>query len=147
MTLQANDLQSVKLEENKMKAILAVAVCLAIATTAVCQSMPAPKGQQEKEQQLRTALEQMRDAIDRYHGLFIRGKIMVAVDSNGYPPDIQTLVNGVEAQGKTIHLLRKIPIDPMTGTTDWGLRKRGGVFDVYSESQGKALDGTEYKDW
>ena len=102
-----------------MKTILAVAICLAIATPAMCQSTSAPKGQQEKEPQLRTALEQMRDAIDHYHGMFTRGKIMAAVDSNGYPPDLQTLVNGVEAQGKTIHFLRKIPIDPMTGTTDW----------------------------
>jgi general secretion pathway protein G len=136
-----------QVEGSNMKIILAVAVCLAIATTAVCQSKSAPKGQQEKEQQLRTALQEMRDAIDHYHGMFIRGKIMAAVDSNGYPPDLQTLVGGVEAQGKTIHLLRKIPIDPMTGATEWGLRKRGGVFDVYSESQGKALDGTDYKDW
>jgi len=130
-----------------MKTILAVAICLAIATPAMCQSRSTPKGQQEKEQRLRTALEQMRDAIDHYHGMFVRGKIMAAVDSNGYPPDLQTLVNGVEAQGKTIHFLSKIPIDPMTGTTEWGLRERGGVFDVYSKSQGKALDGTEYKDW
>jgi general secretion pathway protein G len=130
-----------------MKTILAVAMCIAIATAAVCQSISAPKGQQEKEQQLRTALEQIRNAIDRYHGMFIRGKIMAAVDSNGYPSDLQTLMNGVEAQGKTIHFLRTIPIDPMTGAPDWGLREHGGVFDVYSKSQGKALDGTEYKDW
>jgi general secretion pathway protein G len=130
-----------------VKTILAIVMCLGIAGPATCQSGSAPKGQPEKEQRLRTALEQIRDAIDHYHGMFVRGKIMAAVDSNGYPPDLQTLVNGVEAQGKTIHFLRKVPIDPMTGTTDWGLRVRGGVFDVYSKSQGKALDGTDYKDW
>ena len=130
-----------------MKNLLTFTICLVIATAAFGQSTSAPKGQAEKEQQLRTALEQIRDAIDHYHGMFVRGKTMAPVDSNGYPPDLQTLVNGVEAQGKTIHFLRKIPIDPMTGTTDWGLRVRGGVFDVYSKSEGKALDGTDYKDW
>lgn len=130
-----------------MKTLLTFAICLAVATPTRCQLTSAPKDQQEKEHQLRTALEQIRGAIDHYHDMFVRGKIMAAVDSNGYPPDLQTLVNGVEAQGKTIHFLRKVPIDPMTGATDWGLRVRGGVFDVYSKSQGKALDGTEYKDW
>jgi len=66
-----------------MKTILAVAICLAIASPAMGQSKSAPKGQQEKEQQLRTALEQMRDAIDHYHGMFIRGKIMAQAGSQG----------------------------------------------------------------
>ena len=79
--------------------------------------------------------------------------------SEGYPPDMDTLVNGVEvAGGKKLRFLRRIPVDPMTGNTDWGLRSMqddtdsdswGGqdVFDVYTKSEGTALDGTKYKDW
>ena len=75
-----------------MKTILAFAICVAMAVPALCQSTSAPTGQQEKEQQLRTALQEMRDAIDRYHGMFIRGKIMAPVGSQGYPVDLETLV-------------------------------------------------------
>ena len=85
-----------------MKTLLTFAICLAVATPTLCQSTSAAKDQQEKEHQLRTALEQIRDAIDHYHGMFVRGKIMAAVDSNGYPPDLQTLVT----RGKTIHFPR-----------------------------------------
>ena len=68
-----------------MKAIVALAICLGIAIPSLCQSTSASKDQQEKEQQLRTALEQIRNAIDRYHGMFIRGKIMAQAGSQGYP--------------------------------------------------------------
>ncbi len=101
---------------------------------------------------MRTVLEQMRDAIDRYHGLFIRGKIMAKAGSQGYPSDLEELVKTthVNAHGQTIHLLDGIPVDPMTGTTDWGLKRRsppGFIFDVYTKSDGAALDGTKYQDW
>jgi len=100
----------------------------------------------------------MRDAIDHYKDLGDRGGFQIKADSRGYPPDLETLVKGVDVQGKKIRFLRKIPIDPMTGTTAWGLRSMqddpdsdswGGqnVFDVYTTSQGTALDGTKYKDW
>jgi general secretion pathway protein G len=80
------------------------------------------------------------------------------VDSQNYPPDLETLVKGVDIQGKKIRYLRKIPIDPMTGNTEWGMRSMqddpdsdsfGGqsVFDVYTKSTDEALDGTKYKDW
>jgi general secretion pathway protein G len=81
------------------------------------------------------------------------------VDSQGYPPDLDTLVKGVEAQGgKKERFLRSIPIDPMTKSTEWGLRSMQddpdsdswdgqSVFDVYTKSQGEGLDGTKYKDW
>ena len=115
--------------------------------------------QREKEKQLRTALWEMRDAIDRYKDATDRQMFQIKVDSGGYPPDLETLVKGVEAQGgKKIRYLRSIPIDPMTKSKEWGLRSMqddpdsdswGGqsVFDVYTKSEGTALDGTKYKDW
>jgi general secretion pathway protein G len=113
----------------------------------------------EKEKQLRAALWEMRDAIDRYKDAADRGAFQTKVDSQNYPPTLEDLVKGVEAQGgKKIRFLRKIPIDPMTNSTEWGMRSMqddpdsdswGGqsVFDVYSKSQGEGLDGTKYKDW
>jgi general secretion pathway protein G len=112
----------------------------------------------QKERDLRYALWQMRDAIDKYKDAADKGAIMTKVDSQNYPPDLDTLVTGVDIQGKKVKFLRRIPIDPMTGKTEWGLRSMqddphsdtyGGqsVFDVYSKSQGTALDGTKYADW
>jgi len=112
----------------------------------------------EKEVQLRHALFEMRDAIDRYKEAADRGAFRTKVGSEGYPPDLQTLVDGVDVNGKKLRFLRRIPEDPMTGGTDWGLRSMqddpdseswGGdnVFDVYTKSNGTALDGTQYKDW
>ena len=113
----------------------------------------------EREKQLRRALWEMRDAIDNYKMAGERGAFQVKVDSGGYPQDLDTLVKGVEAQaGKKIRFLRSIPVDPMTNSREWGLRSMqddadsdswGGqnVFDVYTKSQGTALDGTKYKDW
>lgn len=114
--------------------------------------------QREKERMLRADLWEMRDAIDRYKEAADRGGFQTKVDSQNYPPDLETLVKGVDVQGKKVRFLRHIPIDPMTGTTEWGLRSMqddpdsdswGGqnVFDVYTKSQGTALDGTKYKDW
>jgi general secretion pathway protein G len=112
----------------------------------------------EKERELRYDLWQMRDAIDHYKDAADRNAFITKVDSQGYPPDLQTLVDGVDVQGKKVRFLRRIPVDPMTGKADWGLRSMqddptsdsfGGqnVFDVYSKSDGIALDGTKYKDW
>ena len=112
----------------------------------------------QNERQLRYDLWMMRDAIDKYKDAADRGAFQTKVDSQNYPPDLQTLVNGVDVQGKKLKFLRKIPIDPMTGNADWGLRSMqddpdsdsyGGqsVFDVYSKSPGTALDGTKYSTW
>ncbi|HWA93452.1 MAG TPA: type II secretion system protein [Terracidiphilus sp.] len=112
----------------------------------------------EKERELRYDLWQMRDAIDKYKDAADKGAIRTKVESQNYPPDLQTLVDGVEVQGKKVRFLRKIPVDPMTDNTDWGLRSMQddpdsdswsgqSVFDVYSKSQGTALDGTKYRDW
>jgi general secretion pathway protein G len=115
--------------------------------------------QREKERQLHKALWDMRDAIDRYKDAADRNAFQTKVDSFGYPPDLETLVKGVEAQGgKKLRFLRSLPVDPMTKSTEWGMRSMqddpdsdsfGGqsVFDVYSKSEGTALDGTKYKDW
>ncbi|MGO9087148.1 MAG: type II secretion system protein [Candidatus Sulfotelmatobacter sp.] len=114
--------------------------------------------QREREKELRQALWQMRDAIDRYKDAADRQAFQIKVDSYGYPPDLETLVKGVDVQGKKVRFLRSIPIDPMTKNKEWGLRSMqddpdsdswGGqnVFDVYTKSEGTALDGTKYKDW
>ena len=115
--------------------------------------------QREKEKELRRALWEMRDAIDRYKDAAEQGKFQTKVDTQNYPPDLETLVKGVDTQaGKKIRFLRSIPIDPMTKSTEWGMRSMqddpdsdswGGqsVFDVYTKSQATALDGTKYKDW
>jgi len=114
-----------------------------------------------KEAELRRDLLDMREAIDRYKDAADRQKIRVPMGSDGYPPDLETLVKGVQlgtSGDKKIRFLRKIPIDPMTGRADWGLRGSqddwdskiwGGnnVFDVYSVSTDTALDGTKYSDW
>ena len=117
----------------------------------------------EREKELRRDLRDMRTAIDRYKDYADRGMIRTEVGSEGYPPDLDTLVKGVAlgasgANGKNVRFLRRVPVDPMTAQTDWGMRSIqddpdsqswGGknVFDVYSKSQGTALDGTKYTDW
>src|SRR5438105_769840 len=79
--------------------------------------------QRERERELRRALWEMRDAIDKYEMASERGAFQIKADSYGYPPDLETLVKGVEAQGgKKMRFLRRIPVDPMTKTTEWGLR-------------------------
>jgi general secretion pathway protein G len=114
-----------------------------------------------KENELHSDLREMRDAIDRYKDLADRNQIRVEVGSEGYPPDLETLVKGVQlgaSADKKIRFLRKIPVDPITGKAEWGLRavqddsdstSWGGknVFDVYCKSQATALDGTKYSDW
>jgi general secretion pathway protein G len=115
----------------------------------------------EREFALRAALRDMRTAIDKYTDASDRGFIMVKVDTNGYPESLQVLVDGVDMVGqvnKKFKVLRRIPIDPMTNSMEWGLRSDqddakssswGGqdVFDVFTKSGGTAFDGTKYKDW
>src|SRR5579863_4977797 len=114
--------------------------------------------QRERERQLHQALWEMRDAIDRYKDAADKQLFQTKLDSQGYPPDLDTLVKGVDVGGKKVRFLRKIPIDPMTKSAEWGMRSMqddpdsdswGGqsVFDVFTKSQGEALDGTKYKDW
>lgn len=111
-----------------------------------------------KERELRADLWEMRHAVDAYKDAADRGAFQTKADSFNYPPDLQTLVDGVEVQTKKVRFLRRIPKDPMTGDTDWQIRamqddpdsqSNGGqnVFDVHSKSQGTALDGSKYSDW
>jgi general secretion pathway protein G len=136
--------------------IIAVAIMSILAVAVLPISRNVAKREREKE--LRAALWQMRDAIDRYKDAADRNLLQVKLESQGYPPDLETLVKGVDIQGKNVRFLRRIPMDPMTHSTEWGLRSMqddpdseswGGqsVFDVYSKSRDKALDGTMYKDW
>jgi len=117
----------------------------------------------EREKELRLDLREMRGAIDKYKDMADQQKIRVELGSEGYPPDLDTLVKGVAvggsgASGKNMRFLRRVPKDPMTGRLEWGMRSVqddpdstswGGknVFDVYSKSSGTALDGTKYSDW
>lgn len=142
-----------------LELILACAILLILSSAA----LPIAKFSviRQREAELHQDLREMRDAIDRYKDAADRNMIRVEIGSEGYPPDLETLVKGVQlgASGdKKIRFLRKIPVDPMTGHAEWGKRavqddadstSWGGknVFDVYSKSTGTALDGTKYSDW
>jgi general secretion pathway protein G len=142
-----------------MELVIACAILAILATTALPLARVAVI--RRKEATLRYDLRQMRDAINRYKDAADQNKIQVQAGTEGYPPDLDTLVNGVPlngAQDKRIHFLRAIPVDPMTGNKDWGMRsvqddptttEWGGtdVFDVFSRSTGTALDGSKYSDW
>ncbi|RSL15544.1 general secretion pathway protein G [Edaphobacter aggregans] len=136
--------------------IITVAIVSILATAAIPLARFQVK--RTKERELRRDLWEMRAAIDAYKDAADKGGMQTKADSYNYPPDLETLVNGVEIQGKTVKFLRRIPIDPMTGTAEWGLRSNqddtdsdsfGGqnVFDVHTKSTGTALDGTKYSTW
>ena len=121
--------------------------------------------QRQKESELRRALRDMRDAIDKFKEAADAQMIPATElkpNSEGYPPDLESLVEGVsvanDATGRKLKFLRRVPFDPMTGADEWGMRsyqdkpdttRWGGqnVFDVYTTSTGTALDGTKYRDW
>ena len=144
--------------------LLVVATIVLILASAI---MPLARvtAARSREAELRRALREIRTAIDKYKDaadLGQIGQLEIKVGSENYPPDLQTLVDGVtaanDATGRKLKYLRHIPIDPMTRGTEWGMRSyqdkpdatRGGgqnVFDVYTTFDGKALDGTKYKDW
>jgi general secretion pathway protein G len=119
----------------------------------------------QRETELRHALREIRTAIDKYKDAADIGQIAsldIKVGSEGYPPDLQTLVEGVavqnDATGRKLKFLRRVPIDPLTKKNEWGLRsyqdppdatRWGGqnVFDVHTTFEGTALDGSKYRDW
>lgn len=121
--------------------------------------------QRQREAELRRALREIRTAIDLYKDAADLGQISpleLEPGTEGYPPDLATLVNGVtpvkDATGVKLKFLRRVPIDPMTESREWGLRsyqdpvdatRWGGqnVYDVYTTHTGTALDGTAYRDW
>lgn len=136
--------------------IVTVAILSILASAAVPVARFQVKRQNERE--LRHDLWMMRDAIDHYKDAADMHAFQTKVDSQNYPPDLETLVSGVDVQTKKVKFLRRIPIDPMTGKAEWGLRSMqddpdsqsyGGqsVFDVYSKSPGTAMDGTKYSTW
>jgi general secretion pathway protein G len=144
--------------------LLVVSTILIILAAAV---MPLAKVavQREREAELRRSLREMRTAIDKFKDAVDTGQIAtteIEPGSEGYPKDLETLVEGVpragDATGAKLKFLRRIPMDPLTHSTDWGMRSYqdkpdstswGGhnVYDVYSKAEGTALDGTKYKDW
>lgn len=139
-----------------LELIIAITILLILMGAAVPVARLSIKRQKETE--LHRDLWEMRAAIDHYKDAADRNAFQIKVGTEGYPPDLDTLVKGVDVQGKKLRFLRRIPVDPMTGNTDWGLRSMqddptseswGGqnVFDVYSKSNGTGLDGTKYKDW
>jgi general secretion pathway protein G len=119
----------------------------------------------QRESELRRVLREVRTAIDKYKDaadMQMLPPTEIKVGSEGYPPTLETLVDGVsvanDATGRKLRFLRRIPVDPMTGSDEWGMRsyqdkpdstRWGGqnVYDVYSLSEGTALDGTRYRDW
>ena len=143
--------------------MIATAGILAILASAILPLARVTRTRQ-KEIELRRELRMLRTALDEYKKGVDSGKIGgadVRLGSEGYPPDLDTLVEGVGAVGRVdvkLRFLRRVPIDPMTGKAEWGLRCYQddadstswcgqNVWDVYSLSQGKALDGSHYRDW
>ena len=144
---------------------LLIVSAMLLILASVAMPLATVTAQRQREAELRTALRQMRTAIDKFKDAVDNGRIAqteVQPGSENYPPDLETLVEGVPIQndqtGALLKFLRRIPVDPMTKSTEWGLRAygdkpdakswgRGSVFDVYSTSSGTALDGSAYKDW
>ena len=140
---------------------LVVVVTIILTLTAMIVPVARFNWTRMKEMELKEALRTMRTAIDEHKRLSDQGLIPVELDTEGYPKELEDLVKGIELVGqvkKTQRFLRKIPIDPMTGEAEWGLRSlqddpdstswgRQNVYDVYSLSESTALDGTKYKDW
>jgi general secretion pathway protein G len=144
--------------------LIVVSAILMILASAV---MPLAKvtATRQREVELRRALREMRTAIDKFKDAADLQQISpleLKAGAENYPPDLQTLVDGVnannDASGRKLKYLRRIPIDPMTKSDNWGLRSYQdepdakswggqGVFDVHTTYDGTALDGTKYKDW
>ncbi|GBC76927.1 hypothetical protein HRbin08_00395 [bacterium HR08] len=146
--------------------LLELILTIAIVSIFTAAAIPIARNaiQRQREIELRRALRELRTAIDRYKRAYDAGIISrfeMQAETEGYPPNLEVLVNGVQLAGspdRKIRFLRRIPVDPMTGRAEWGLRSTqdepnarswGGqnVFDVYSLSEGTALDGTRYRDW
>jgi general secretion pathway protein G len=143
--------------------LVVVTVLMILASAVLPLAQVTSKRQREAE--LRRNLREIRTAIDKFKDAVDTGMIPTTElrpDNEGYPPDLDTLIDGVavanDATGRKLKFLRRIPIDPMTNDTEWGLRSYqdkpdstswGGqnVFDVYSKADGTALDGTKYRDW
>ena len=154
--------QPVWIDRNREKGLTLVELIVTVAILTVLASAVVPiarfQVKREKERILHRDLWEIRSAIDHYKDAADQGSFLNKVESEGYPPDLETLVNGIDIKGKKVRYLRRIPVDPMTGRAEWALRSMqddpqsdsfGGqnVFDVHSKSPGTALDGTKYSDW
>lgn len=140
---------------------LAVVAAMIAILTAMVVPIARYTVKRQKELELRLQLRVMRDAIDKYKQYSDSGAIQIQLGSEGYPKDLEILVDGVPQIGqinKKLKFLRRIPVDPMTGKAEWGMRSYqdepdsiawGGqnIYDVFSLSGGKAIDGSYYKDW
>ena len=143
--------------------LVVVSILFVLASAAMPLAQVA--SQRQREIELRRDLREMRAAIDKFKDAVDQGLIPsteVTPGSEGYPETLQKLVDGVnaagDASGRKLKFLRRIPLDPMTGKAEWGMRAYqdkpdtttwGGqnVFDVFSKSEGEALDGSKYRDW
>jgi general secretion pathway protein G len=139
--------------------VVAISILLVLATMAL--PVARLKIKRDKEIELRRDLREMRSSIDRYKDAADRGLIAVEADTEGYPPTLEVLVEGVPLAGKPdrrVRFLRRVPVDPMTNSADWGLRgvqdppdarswNGKNVFDVYTRSNGIGLNGTRYNEW
>ncbi len=140
--------------------LVIVMAIVAVLATAVFP-MARMTAKRTREIDLRRNLRELRTAIDRYKDLYDQAKLEQKIGASGYPPSLDILVEGVELKsepGRKVKLLRRIPKDPMIADGAWGLRSHedapdstswGGedVFDVYSRSEERAIDGTSYGDW
>jgi general secretion pathway protein G len=144
---------------------LLIVVTLLIILASAVLPLAQVTSQRQREAELRRNLREIRTAIDKFKDSVDTGLIPTTElrpDNEGYPPDLDTLVDGVtianDATGRKLKFLRRIPTDPMTNDSEWGLRSYqdkpdstswGGqnVFDVYTKGGGTALDGTKYRDW
>jgi general secretion pathway protein G len=141
---------------------LIVAFTILLILTSMAVPMARSKVRGERERELRWALREMRNAIDKYKDMADTGQLgPQKIGSEGYPDSLDILVEGVKKAGQVdtkVRFLRRIPKDPMTHSTDWGKRSNqddpksnggGGqnVFDVFTKSNEKAADGTPYSEW
>jgi general secretion pathway protein G len=144
---------------------LVIVITILMVLAMVAMPLAQVTAQRQREAELRRSLREIRTAIDHFKDAVVAGQIATTElepGSEGYPPDLETLVEGVpaanDASGRKLKFLRRIPQDPMMPGEEWGLRSYqddpdstswggGSVFDVYTTSTATALDGTKYRDW
>jgi general secretion pathway protein G len=147
-----------------------IELSIALVVLAVLVTMAAPtlklQAQRQKESELRSALRDMRGAIDAYKRAVVDGRVKLSADASGYPASLETLVEGAadatRADGARIHFLRRVPRDPMAASAEsnlqaWGQRSYASpadapspgadVYDVYSRAEGTGLNGVPYRAW